>query len=1038
MPPNETKIRRRIQEIGRARRLEAIPLGPLMVRRLDVAETLVRMVQQGDRWGERDGVYAMHMDVAIPPEWRSHVLALHLDLSSPVSRDSLATVEALVSIDGVPLHAIDRYHREILLPPEIAMLERFTVEIHAWSGIDDDHHTMHTLELQRIDPVADRLHQVMRVWGDAALHLPEYDPARIALGAALDAVTHILDFTTPEHFRASCQAALETLDAHLFTLRGSASDFFQPRATMIGHAHIDVAWLWRLKHTRMKAANTFTTALYHMERYPHFTFFASTPQLYQFVKDDHPDLYERIRAKIAAGQWEAEGGMWVEADTNITGGESLVRQFLVGARFFHEEFGVETRLLWLPDVFGYSAALPQIIKGAGAEYFLTTKISWNDTNRAPMDTFWWEGIDGTRVLSHFITARNAGSDRYATYNAEAWPGVLARSWREYRQREVNPELLVAYGYGDGGGGPTREMVEAAGMQSQPVSRQIPTGTPGFVREFMDRVAERVSADPRLPTWSGELYLEYHRGTYTSQARTKRNNRLAERDLHHAEWLAWAALHLCGRNYPTTELDAAWKIVLTHQFHDILPGSSIGPVYADAEEHYAMVRGLTEGIVSAAQDAIAVNINAPAGALVAWNGLGWQRGGVVRLEAGHAATLGLPHQPLADGWALVLAPEVPALGYRAFAPETLPSLPPTSPFTVSPRSMDGPFYTLEWNERGQLTRLYDKTAGREVLAAGERGNVLQMFEDKPLNFDAWDIDAFYEEKSWELDDLAEVQVIETGPLRAGVQFTWRYLDRTIVTQRLYCSATDPRIDFATEVEWHEHQTLLKAAFPVAVHAHDATAEIQFGAVRRPTHRNTSWDRARFETCAHKWFDLSEGDYGVAILNDCKYGYDVHGNVMRQTLLKGGISPDPQADQGHHVFTYSLLPHAGDCFSGGVARAAYALNYPLLHTVRDSAPGTLPPEWSLASSNTDHVIIETVKQAEAGRDLVLRIYECANRRGPVTITLPFAARAVTETNLLEAPIAGAVPTLAPDGRGFTTSVTPYQIKTFVITAVRIAGE
>ncbi len=1075
MQVNVAKLKRRIQELARRRYVASQPIGPLRVARLD-GTGAVQVVNTGERWGERDGLYRMTAQVAVPADWRGDELALHLDLSAPATGWELATAEALLSIDGVPLHAIDRYHREVILPPDLAAKAGFAIDLRVWNGIDEDHHTLHALELRRMHAATDRLHQTMRVWLEATEHLPPHSTARHALLDALDAATLALDFTTDAAFYASCAAALDVLTEHLDALHGDPTDPWQPHVTATGHAHIDVAWLWRLRHTRLKAADTFATALYHMDRYPHFIFTASTPQLYQYVKEDEPALYARIKEKIAAGQWEAEGAMWLEADTNITGGESLVRQFIYGKRFFQEEFGVDTKVLWLPDVFGYSAALPQLIKGADAEYFITTKISWNDTNRFPVDTFWWEGIDGTRVLSHFITAQNADSEQFYTYNAEAWPGVMVRSWRNYRQQAVNRELLVAYGWGDGGGGPTREMVEAAGMQAQPISRDIPTASPGKVRDYMDRLAARVGDDPRLPVWAGELYFEYHRGTYTSQAHTKRNNRCAERDLHNAEVLATLAHHLAAQPYPKAALDDAWRTVLTHQFHDILPGSSIGPVYADAAEHYARVREATDGVIHAALSALAAAVAAPTGSLLAVNALPWPRTDLVELAAEQAAALAVPTQSLPDGRALALLADIPALGYRVVAPppgplpvfdregeivrEGISQNEPDQPLTRSPLSiadgeglgggatssplsiadgeglgvgpslLENRWYRLELNAQGQITRLYDKEQGREVLAAGERANVFQLFEDKPNNFDAWDIDAFYAQKMWELDGLVERTVIEQGPLRGGLRLTWRYLDRTTITQTLYLYADSRRIDFVTEVDWHEQQTLLKVAFPVAIHTTHATAEIQFGNIRRPTYRNTSWERAQFETCGHKWVDLSEGDYGVALLNDCKYGYDVLENVLRLTLLKGAIYPDPEADQGRHQFTYSLLPHAGDWFAGNVHRAAYELNYPLLHTAMPVGAdnGVAPASISVATTDAPNVIIETVKRAEASDDLVLRLYECANRRGPVTVTLPAPATQVMATNLLEAapqPVA-----LAADRRSFTFSTLPYQIQTFVI--------
>lgn len=1035
------KIKARVAELARLQYSAVRPLGPILahpIQNFDENETQL-VLREGERWGKRDTLYQLDFEVEIPTDWRGQTVALHLDISQTVNEFVINTVEGLIFINGKAFHALDRYHREIILTPELAARPKLEVTIHLWTGINEDYHTVGQLELRRIDEAAYELHSQLALTVDAIENLPPTSPSYYALAAALDETVAALDFrrTDENTFFASCGTALEILKTSLQALNAqfpasANGPTLQPHVTAIGHAHIDVAWLWQLWHTRIKAANTFSTALYHMERYPYFTFIQSQPQLYQFVKEDQPELYARIKQKVADGQWEPEGAMWVEADTNITGAESLVRQFLFGQRFFQREFGYRCKVLWLPDVFGYSAALPQIIKAAGADYFITSKISWNDTNRLPNDTFWWQGLDGTRVLTYFLTAQNDDVWPAYTYNGEMRPGVLARSWKNYRQKDANRETLVAYGWGDGGGGPTRAMVEAAGAMSQPLSRELPTASTGRVADFMTRLEAQVQANPALPRWVGELYLEYHRGTYTSQSRDKRNNRLAERDLHNAEWLASAAQTLTGQTYPQARLNKAWEIVLTHQFHDILPGSSIGPVYADAEQNYATVRETTNQVSHAAYTELVSQIDAPAHSLVVFNGLSWERREVVELDGEVAAKLNLPSQPLENNRVLAEVNAVPAFGYQTYTPQNALAQNLAASMQATNGSLESDFYRLELNERGQLTRLWDKTAGREVLAAGARANVFQLFEDKPIQYDAWDIDFYYEQKSWELDQLVSCRVIEQGPLRAGLQLEWQYNGRTRVSQKLYIYAHSRRIDFVTKVDWQERQTLLKVAFPVEIHNGVATADIQFGNIERPTHRNTSWDQARFETCAHKWFDLSEGAYGVAILNDCKYGYDVHDNVMRQTLLKGAIYPDPQADLGQHIFTYSLFPHAGGWFEGDVHRAAYELNQPLLTVVKTAkdANESLAASWGLVQiePSDSSVIIETVKRAEDSDDLIVRLYECANRRGPVKIRLPFAVAQVAEVNLLEEEIAISEVTLASDKMSFQVNFLPYQIKSF----------
>jgi len=1053
-------LKRWRNDLAGARILDRQPIGPLTakpVRSQGASPEESFQLTVGDRWDAYDAEYLLRGAFEIPAAWRADLLALQLDLSTPASQWVINTAEGLVLLDGQPFHAVDRYHREILLPPEVCAISQHSLDIKLWGGIHEREHTVHTLELRRLDSAADRLHLHLTLLLDALEQLPETSPAYVALLECLNdacALLRVSELHTPG-FSACCQAALHLLEQRWWQPQRAQEAMrpqWQPCVSATGHAHIDVAWLWRLRHTRRKAADTFSTALYHMDRYPWFVFTQSQPQLYQFVKEDEPALYERIKHKVAAGQWEPEGAMWIESDTNLPGGESLVRQFLFGQRFFRQEFGRASSVLWLPDVFGYSAALPQLMKGASVEYFVTTKLSWNDTNRMPADTFWWQGLDGSEVLTYFITAQNSG-DRYFTYNADVKPGVLARAWKNYQQKPLNQELLVAYGWGDGGGGPTREMIEALEQLSTPLSQELPTAAPGGVAEFMRRLAERLKGNPRVPRWVGELYFEYHRGTYTSQGRTKRANRLAERDLHNAEWLASLALLLTGAPYPQEALNSAWRAVLTHQFHDILPGSSIGPVYEDAARNYAGVSSTTTAIIEQAQHRLSAAIDAPAGALLLWNPLSWPRSALIELDQAVADTLNLPQQPLEGQRALVQAPEVPAFGYQTCLPQPKERDPgATRPFLqVSTERIETAFYSMHLNERGQITRLFDKTAfagaGRELMRPGERANVFQMFEDRPLNFDAWDIDAVYEQKQWELDQLEQAEVIEYGPLRAGVRFQWSYQDRTRISQRLYIYAHSRRIDFVTDVEWQERQTLLKAAFPTDIHSGHATAEVQFGNVERPTHRNTSWDQARFETCAHKWVDLSEGNYGVALLNDGKYGYDVHDRTLRLTLLKGAISPDAHADLGTHQFTYALLPHEGGWYQAGVHRAAYELNYPVLASISGGQvwqqgqeasliQGQMPRSLSLLQIDAPNIMIETVKCAEDSEALIVRLYECANQQSPFTLHLPFPLARAEETNLLEEEPQAA--TLSAEGHRIAGILHPFQIKTLALYPERQSGK
>ena len=1027
------KIERRVEEIGKSRYAESLTLSNLKAELQDSEEGEVVYLSEGVRWGKRDSNYIVSFEVEIPAAWQGQTLALNLNLSTPHTH-SLSTIEGLLFLDGEPYHALDRYHREIVLPPEKTGQPRLGVVVKLWTGIAADYHDVSKLELVRLNAAADALFLRMSMAVNAVKVLDENAPTRDALLVALDAACQELDFRQPNDINVlqkSCEKALAVLEKKWKALELENTDW-QPNVIATGHAHIDVAWLWRLKHVRLKAANTFSSVVYHMDRYKHFTFIQSQPRLYQYVKEDQPALYERIKEKVKAGQWEPEGAMWVEADTNLTGAESLVRQFLFGQRFFRQEFGVTSKVLWLPDVFGYSAAVPQLIKGAGADYFITTKISWNETNRIPVDTFWWKGLDGTKVLTYFITAQNDDhSWNFYTYNGEMRPEALYLSWKNYRHKELNREMLLAYGYGDGGGGPTRSMVEAAGLFEHAITPDIPTSKTGFVSAFMDRLAERVGNNPELPEWSGELYLEYHRGTYTSQGFVKWANRKAEEALHNVELLAATALSLTGEAYPKDDLDTAWKVVLTHQFHDIIPGSSIGEVYVDARVNYAEVFGITDRLLASAEKTLAAKVAAPADSLVVFNPLGWARRDIVEIEQAEAAKLSLPVQNIDGGKALVQVEGVPSFGYQTFTPGATAAS-PTNTLSVSPSVLENGSYRIELDEMGQIPRLLDKAGyggkGREVLLPGQKGNIFQFFEDKPVDFDAWNIDPYFEQKMYGLEQTPAITVIEQGPLRAGLRLEWFYQGRSRITQNLYIYAGSRRIDFVTEVDWHERQTLLKVAFPVDVRNDHATADIQFGNVERPTHRNTSWDRAKYETCAHKWFDLSEGDYGVAILNDSKYGYDVHKSTMRLSLLRGPIEPDPNGDIGLHQFTYSLFPHAGDWFEGGVYRAGYELNNPLLPVVKTDQAGSTAPEFSLVQATPSNVIIETVKRAEDSDVLVVRLYETANRRGSFELKFAFPIVSAVETNLLEEET-GPVE-IGGNGQSIQGFIKPFEIKTFLV--------
>lgn len=1060
----------RLPDLLAASRRGRLPLAPARIARAplsdarqpDYDDSHWDTLHVGDRWGGAGLTCWLRVPLRIPSAWADQPVVAHIALGD---YENITGPEALAYLDGEPIQGIDYNHKDLLISDRLRPGQDHTLALEAYSSLIQEQQTLRALELVRIDAEADALYHDMRVLHGALLTMPPDSLDRARLFRALERAYQALDLRQPQSdaYLQSVPRARALLSegyAH-----GDAAE--QPRTVAVGHAHIDLAWLWPVAQTRRKGVRTFSTVLKLMEQYPQYHFVASQPALYQMVQQDEPRLYASIKERIAEGRWEPTGAAWVEMDCNLAGGEALVRQFLYGQRFFREELGVETRLLWLPDVFGYSAALPQILKGCGVDYFMTTKISWNEYNRLPYDTFRWRGIDGTEVLTHMVTAplnpvELSGStmpQAYYTYNAKFTPYDVAGNWSTYRQKDINDELLYLFGYGDGGGGPTIQMQETANRLEH---------LPGFPRveqssaeQFFRRLERRVWNDPNLPTWVGELYLEYHRGTYTSQAWIKRANRLNELLYREAE--LWSALAATTEPQSAivswqTELAQGWQTLLFNQFHDILPGSSIAQVYEDARADHREITARGERVRDAALDAVSATLagqHAPTTlALLVFNPAPFERTDPVELMLPAGATLpaltDAAGQPMATQeldrdaagqTRLLVGATAPALGYRAYTSTTdMPAAPlasdatgaaPDSGFIITPHLLENRFFRLTLDERGHITSLYDKRANRDVIAPGSLGNQFLAFEDRPLNFDAWDINIYYQDKHYPVDDLTSLRVIESGPLRGGVEIVRRYGASTI-TQRILLHRDVPRIDFPTYIDWHEQQTLLKVAFPVAVNSPRATFDIQWGNVERPTHWNTSWDWARFETCAHKWVDLSEGDYGVSLLNDCKYGHDIKGNVLRLTLIKSAIFPDSQADQGEHTFTYSLLPHQGDWRGGETVRHAYLFNMPTRarlvsvghETEAHHAHGTFPVSRSFVNTDRPGLVIETVKPAEDGDGVIVRLYEAHNTRGPAVLRFLRPIVSAEETNMLEERIGPA----DIEGSELRLRVRPYGIATF----------
>ena len=760
---------------------------------------------------------------------------------------------------------------------------------------------------------------------------------------------------------------------------------FPPQGSiaLMGHAHIDTAWLWPIEETRRKVRRTFATATDLLRRHPQFRHVQSFAEYYRMLEEDDPALLESVKTEVAAGRWEPVGGLWVEPDINMPAGESLVRQALYGQRYFERTFGKRHTAAWLPDTFGFTPALPQILMGAGLTALYTVKIGWSETNRFPHSRFWWQGIDGSRLLVHHMIHPEDN------YNGQVTPRALLRLWRNNADKQAASEVIYPVGFGDGGGGPTAEMIAAqAALADFPL---VPTTRFAAVADYYAKARQEAEAG-HVETWAGELYLEYHRGVLTSQARTKRLHRQAEQALVAAEFLSSAA-HILGGPAPAS-LEPHWRTLMVNQFHDILPGSSISEVYARTEPELAGVVASAEDVSQAAMSALAERLGGEGDeALLVVNPDAAPR--PLRLVS-DAPILG--GQPAEDGFVLAATDILPALSAAIVRPAS------DATVKVEARALENRFLRIDFADDGTLASVFDKRAGREVLAG--RGNQIWAWRDQPRVYDAWDIEGDYRRAGAEIT-ADSIEVVEAGGQRGALRIVRRFGDSTI-TQSVRLWSNSARIDFATTIDLHDRRTLLKAHFPLAIHSDHATFECAFGVQRRPTHRNTSWDAAKFEVAAHRFVDLSEPGYGAALLNDGRYGHEALGNELAISLVRGPTLPDRLADEGEHRFTYALLHHLGAWHDAGVLAEAEDLNRPLFHRPVRGAPGVTP---IVAGSGGPRLGLGALKPAEDGDGLILRLYEPAGARGSLEVTPPPGWTLAGETNLLEDPIEPPSPQIRP---------------------------
>lgn len=956
-----------------------------------------RPIAIGEAWPDRDGVHRFAARAEVPDAWPLAETRLALDLGG----------EALVTLtapDGAGVSfGVDPYHREFPLPDrrlalsaEVTAREPFGVPVRAprlnraaLAWVDEPVHRLHLLLLQIAETSAaladhDVVPHLLSA-AEAALMSLDWPSdtagyiARVAPSPQQQRIWQLPEMTErppalDEAQRASVVAAHAALVDRLQALQKR----YPPDGELLltGHAHIDLAWLWPYAETRRKLRRTFHTALGLMAQSADFRFNQSTAHYYAQLAEDDPDLLAEIKQRAAAGQWETVGGMWVEPDTNMPTGESLARQILYGQRFFEREFGKRHTVCWLPDCFGFSGALPQLLRQGGIDSFFTIKVNWSETNRFPADLFWWEGLDGSRVLAH--TFDNPGDG----YNGRLGPFALYHTWRNFRGKTRHDASLLAVGYGDGGGGTTPEMVEReVQLRDFPV---LPRARWGTIADHFARAHAR-AAEVAMPVWRGEIYLELHRATLTTQSNVKRLHRQAERALITAETAASLA-HMLGAPAPAS-LEPHWRLVLKNEFHDILPGSSIREVYADAEAELGEAIAAGKAEQETALDAIAERLPKAAG-----DGL-------------LVVNPSLSVRRIGTG-----ADTVPPLGIAVVARDGAPA----AGLSASPTHLENALIRATIAADGTIASLVHKASGREALAGP--GNQLWAYPvDKPRNWDAWDVDADYATRGEALTKPESIALIESGPARAAVRVTHRFRASTIV-QTYVLTANSPRLDIETELDWHDRRVLLRTLTPVAVRAERATFECANGVVTRATHRNTSWDQAMYEAAAHRFIDLGEPGFGVALINNAKYGHDVAGNVLGLSLLRSPVYPDPLADEGRQSFAYALYPHAGDWHAGGVREEAEDLNQPLLtRPVLGLATGTATP---IAVSGIP-AAISGFKAAEDGDGLVFRVYEPAGRRGAFAIAAPgWSASAVT---LME----------EPQARTASADLMPFEVRSWKLT-------
>jgi alpha-mannosidase len=950
------------------------------------------------QWGKFDKTYWFRQTIHITPDYSGKPLVLLLDFP-----------EALLYLNGKPYHGIDQNHKEILICEKSKLNEHFVVAIQAYSGRKHEHTTFSAAELAVLDTTARRLDSALTVLQelDKLIDHGSYESKKIR-----DLIHRTLIFLKyfkpgseeyPNAIRRAYNFLLNTLETELKTT-------IPGLVHLIGQSHIDTAWLWTIRETSRKCGRTFSSVLRLMDEFPEFKFSQSQPILYEFTKRHYPDLYKQIHQRVTEGKWEPLGSMWTEADCNIPNGESLVRQIVYGKRFFKQEFGIDAKVLWLPDSFGFNWSLPQILLKSGITNFYSSKLLLNDKTIFPYTSFWWQGVDKTKILAHISPVGLEG---------QVTPKFLLKDVNPAQELPSVPPVLQTYGFGDGGGGPIKENLEFAVILKTIVG--LPSSQISTVQDFFKQLEEQ---SENLPVWNNELYLETHRGTYTTHAVMKKENRECENLLYASELLSSLAMvfgkNIAVRRYPKQKLEEAWKKLLLNQFHDIVAGTSIADVYKDAQQDYQDIRTICNEVISNSIQGLSLPAKKSKSEFhfTLFNSLGWQRNDYVELfvqskeknlsvedSDGKPVLHQIAERTKSGQTLLCFVENIPAFGFKHLLVRIHGNKTEAyEPWAASSNKLETPLYRVHVDSKGAFKSIYAKQLRRELFQKGKPGNFFAAFRDVPKQWEAWNIDSEYEKHRIDLWKLKQYKIIEQGPLRATIRLELKTENGSLLTQNIRFYSHSPRIDFQTHIRWQEKQVMMKVAFPFNMKISNAAYEIQFGAINRSTKPRTEEDSAKFEVPAQQWADMSDAKYGVSLLNDCKYGYNAKENTLQLTLLRSPRYPNPidpihsdemVIDQGEHTFCYSLFPHSGDWTKGGTVQKARELNNPVF--IFQNLQGENIP--SLFESSKSNIVVDAVKKAEESDAVLLRMHEAHGVSTDTSLRFGMNVSIAAECDLLE---------------------------------------